>query len=216
MFQRLVHKLRPEVATNQLENITAATEANVSNAAVEQLTADKAYLNRSAVARLEAHDDVSLTLSAAAMIQASDDVMVSGGAIGLLNAQGAVRLENSSSLVVVSPQARVQNGTVGVVLGKAELAPGVKVLISTRDLLLAVVAFVALIPLVRAIIQRFFPPPPPPAEDTRPWWKKTLSWLAGKLISVGLPLLLLWLAWRKLRNQALAIVPDSLRQLIKG
>jgi hypothetical protein len=214
MLKQLFHRVNP-TATPQDDLVNVPT-TNLSNVMVEHVGADKAFLSRSLAGTVQADGNVTMTLSGALSVRAGDDAIISGGIIPVLSAGGDLHLESGNSGVLVSRSARVESGVIGMLVStNAQIDERVKVLIGPREALLLAGALGILLPLVRYLLQRIFPPPPPPDPEAwrkRPFWQRALRWVLGPLLRIGIPVLLLFFAYRRVKSSLLDVLPSAIRE----
>ncbi|GAB4119682.1 MAG: hypothetical protein OHK0050_27580 [Roseiflexaceae bacterium] len=161
----------------------------------------KALITRSAVRSLVVEKDAVMTMSAAVQAHADGDIIVNAGAAGLMQAEQDLHSTNSSAIVMTAPNAKVESSTIGVLIAsKAELGPGVRVLIATREALIIAAALMFGYPLIRYLLQRFAPQPSQAEAEKQPLHIRIGRWLFGFAIRLGITAGVGYILYRRLRK----------------
>jgi hypothetical protein len=170
-------------------------------APIEELRARKALVSKSLVGTLEVGDDAVLTTSGAFSARAGGDIIVNAGGAAVMTAGGDVHINGGGGLLLVSQRSQVESGAIGILLAQhAELHPGVRVLLTTRQALIIGLLAAVGYPLVRYLLQRFAPPPREEILDERAL-PRFQRWLIGLLIRLAITVAVVFVVYRQVKNR---------------
>jgi hypothetical protein len=161
----------------------------------------KALVSNSLVGTLEVGDDAVLTTSGAFSARAGGDIIVNAGGAAIMTAGGDVHINGGGGLLLASRHSQVDSGAIGILLAQhAELHPGVRVLLTTRQaLIIGLLAGIGY-PLVRYLLQRFAPQPQEEIQDERAL-PRFQRWLIGLLIRLAITAALVYVVYRQLKSR---------------